>query len=68
MQGHFEHYLTDVEVAEMLGIGVQTLRNNRSLGRGIPYIKVPGSRLVRYLREDVQRFMNAGRIVPEGEK
>jgi predicted DNA-binding transcriptional regulator AlpA len=54
-------YLREQDVSEITGIAVQTLRNNRSLGNGIPYFKI--GRSVRYLIEDVHAFMNNHKIV-----
>jgi Helix-turn-helix domain len=51
-----ELFLTDVEVAEMLHRSVKTLRNDRSLRRGIPYVK--NGRQVRYRLADVLAYMN----------
>ena len=33
-------YLTEKEVAEITGISLSTLRNERSLGQGMPYVKL----------------------------
>ncbi len=57
-----EQYLNDKEVAKLTGLSKCTLRNNRSEKRGIPFIKLPGSRSVRYAIEDVQKYMRAGRV------
>lgn len=53
-------YINEKKVAELMDIGVQTLRNDRHLGKGIPYSKV--GRSVRYKIEDIIAFMEAGRI------
>jgi hypothetical protein len=53
-------YLTEAEVAEITGRALSTLRNERSKGQGIPYIKV--GRSVRYNLEDVVGFMEARKI------
>lgn len=57
-------YLNENEVAAMTGIAVSSLRNQRHLRRGIPYLKV-GSRAVRYKFEDVRTHMEARRITFE---
>jgi hypothetical protein len=56
-------YLTEVSVAEITGRALSTLRNDRSIGRGIPYIKI--GRSVRYDINDVVRFMEAHKIRTE---
>ncbi len=51
----------DVEAAKYLGLkNAQTLRNWRHLGRGPAYCRL-GRRIV-YLQEDLDRFLEAGRI------
>lgn len=58
--------LKENQVAEMLGLSVQTLRNDRSLGRKIPYIKIGAS--VRYSVLDVEQYLEACRISrPSGD-
>lgn len=56
-------YLTDKEVAEITGRGLQTLRNDRHLCRGIPY-SVVGRRSVRYNLNDVVSYMESRKVVP----
>ena len=53
-------YVTEKEVSRITGRGVQTLRNDRHLGRGIPYCKI--GRSVRYKLDDVYDFMEQRRI------
>jgi hypothetical protein len=53
-------WLTEKEVAEMTGRSVQSLRNDRSMKRGIPYFKLGKS--VRYAINDVVSWMNSRRI------
>ncbi len=48
--------LTDVELAELLGCSVLTLRNMRWRGEGCRYVKL-GGRMVRYRPEDVRAFI-----------
>ena len=43
-------------VSELTGMSLETLRNHRWLGKGIPYIKI--GRSVRYLESDVQNFLD----------
>jgi hypothetical protein len=58
-----DRLLTEDQVAEMLGLKVQTLRNHRHLRRGLPYVKFNST--VRYLRKDILATMQAHRIDPE---
>ncbi|MFZ2448617.1 MAG: helix-turn-helix domain-containing protein [Syntrophobacteraceae bacterium] len=59
-------YVSDVEVARITGRGVQTLRNERAKGIGIPYVKV--GRSVRYKVEDILSFMESRKIFTHGER
>ncbi|MFZ0944144.1 MAG: hypothetical protein WB930_06020 [Syntrophobacteraceae bacterium] len=56
-------YLNEHEVATLTGRGLQTLRNDRSERRGIPYLKVRKS--VLYRLSDVLEFMDKHRIQTE---
>lgn len=51
-------FLNEAEVAAITGRAVSTLRNDRHLRRGIPYLKV-SARSVRYRTPDVMNFMTA---------
>jgi hypothetical protein len=55
-------YLTEGQVALMIKRAVQTLRNDRYLRRGLPYVKFGKS--VRYSATDVENFMNSHKINP----
>jgi hypothetical protein len=46
--------------AEALGMSVQTLRNNRSQGVGVPYFKF--RRSVRYCQEDLEQYIARHRV------
>lgn len=65
-------YLNEFEVAEITGRAVSTLRNDRFLRRGIPYLKI-SKRSIRYRTPDVIDFMEArpitfdDNLVAEGE-
>jgi hypothetical protein len=48
-------------VAALTGRSVFTLRNERHLRRGIPYLKI-SARSIRYMLQDVQAAMEARRI------
>lgn len=54
-------YLNDFQVSEITGLAVSTLRNDRWLRRGIPYIKK--GRAVRYDIKDVMDFMESKKII-----
>ena len=51
--------LDEMEVSTTLGLATGTMRNWRSRGIGIPYIKL-GKRAVRYRRADVDAFIASG--------
>jgi len=53
-------YLTEQQVAKITSRALSTLRNERSKGLGIPYIKL--GRSVRYDLQDVIEFMEAHKI------
>ena len=53
-------YLKEKEVAALLGLAVQTLRNYRFKGIGPTYCKV--GRAVRYPLPDVIQFMEGNKI------
>jgi len=55
-------YLTEVEVSQMTGLALSTLRNTRLQCRGLPYIKI--GRAVRYDLRDVVRYMETHKISP----
>jgi hypothetical protein len=50
-------YITEEELAQMLCISKSTLANQRSLHKGIPYVKF--GRAVRYDLNDVISFMES---------
>jgi predicted DNA-binding transcriptional regulator AlpA len=58
-----QRYIDEKEVARITGRGLQTRRNDRHRGRGLPYIKM--GRSVRYSLEDVIRFMESRKIATE---
>ena len=53
-------YVNENQVSKITGRAVQSLRNDRFLKKGIPYIKV--GRSVRYDLRDVVDFMESRRI------
>jgi predicted DNA-binding transcriptional regulator AlpA len=54
-------YLNEKEVAAITGRAISTLRNERFLRKGLPYLKI-GGRSIRYKTEDVIAFMESRRI------
>ncbi len=56
-------YLKEQEVAEITGISIQTLRNNRSTKRSyiIPYIRL-GRKMIRYDPRDIQDYMEKHKV------
>ena len=61
-------FMTEKDVAELTGIALSTLRNDRFHKRGIPYIKI--RRSVRYDLRDVLKYMEEHKIITDndGEK
>lgn len=57
-------YLNEKEVAAITGRAVSTLRNERFMRKGLPYLKV-GGRSIRYKSEDVIAYMEGRRITFE---
>lgn len=55
--------INEYEAAKILGKSVQTLRNERYLRKGSPYIKI--GRSVRYRVEDILGYLERHRIDPE---
>ena len=55
-----KRWINEKEVMEMTGRKLPTLRNDRFLGRGIPYSKMGKS--VRYAIEDIVKFMESRRV------
>ena len=53
-------YLTEVEVFDMTGIALSTLRNKRFMNEGIPYIKF--GRSVRYSLADIIDYLESRKI------
>ena len=51
-------FLNEFEVSAITGRAVSTLRNDRHLRRGLPYLKV-SKRSIRYRTPDVMKFMEA---------
>ena len=49
-------YLTEKEVASLIGCSVKTLRNNRSLRKGLPYTEIKG--LIKYPKKELKRYLD----------
>jgi predicted DNA-binding transcriptional regulator AlpA len=61
-----EHqFLTDRQVSELTGRGLQTLRNDRFKGQGLPYTKF--GRLCRYRLADVLQYLEQHKVMPGAE-
>jgi hypothetical protein len=60
-------YQNEFEAAAITGRAVSTLRNERHLRRGLPYLKI-GKRSVRYKTADIIATMEARRISFEQDK
>jgi len=54
-------FLNEKETSELTGKALSTLRNDRHLRRGIPYLKV-GARDIRYQTQDILSYMTSCRI------
>ncbi len=54
-------YLSECETAIITGRALSTLRNERHLRRGLPYLKIAG-RSIRYKNSDIIAFMEGRRI------
>lgn len=53
--------LTAAQLAQVLGISPASLAQDRYRGRGVPYVKI-GAKRVRYLREDVLKYLRQNRL------
>lgn len=60
MQNNIPAYLTEIQVADMTGIALSTLRNNRFNRTGIPYVKL--SKSIRYALDDVIQHFESRKI------
>lgn len=58
--------LTVQDVADLTGLSVETLNQWRSRNMHIPWIKI--GRTVRYLRKDVEAYLQKCRVVPPGSE
>jgi hypothetical protein len=53
-------YLSESELANLIGCSVKTLRNNRSLQKGIDYCTIEGT--IRYPREKVKNYLKQNTV------
>ena len=53
-------YINEKKVAQITDLSLQTLRNERHLGKGIPYCK--RGRSVRYRLDEVVAYMEARKV------
>jgi hypothetical protein len=60
MSNDIAKYLSEKEVSGITGIALSTLRNHRSLRKGIPYLKI--YRSIKYSLVDVLDFMESHKI------
>jgi hypothetical protein len=54
-------YLTEGEVATLLARSLSSLRNDRSLRRGLPFIKL-GKKSIRYDIRDIEKYLDSCRV------
>lgn len=53
-------YVNEKEVSRITGRAIQTLRNDRFRGQGIPYVKI--GKAIRYQLSDVIDFMENRKV------
>jgi hypothetical protein len=58
-----QRFVDEQTVSKLVGRALQTLRNDRFEGKGLPYVKV--GRSVRYDLKDVVDYMEQHKIVPQ---
>jgi hypothetical protein len=61
-----EKLLSPEEVADLLGLTLSKLSQDRFLGRGIPYIKL--GKAVRYRPSDVESYVEASARLQESHQ
>lgn len=59
---------TSREVAEYLGVTEVSMAGLRYKNSGPPYIRVPGGRAIRYRWEDVESWLDAGRVETDNSR
>jgi predicted DNA-binding transcriptional regulator AlpA len=58
-----KQYLNEKEVATLTGRSVHSIRKDRLVGKGFPYVKL--GRSIFYIEEDVHKTMAAHRVEPQ---
>lgn len=61
-----DNWMTEGELAELLHVQPDTLRRLRYERKTYPFYKVPGTRIVRYKRDEIYEILNAGRVEVRG--
>jgi len=59
-------YLNEKEVSVLTGLALPTLRNHRSKGCGLPYIKL--NKAVRYSFQDVVEYFESHKVTPDDRR
>jgi hypothetical protein len=59
-------YVTEQEISVIIGRAVQSLRNDRYMGRGFPFHKIGKS--VRYFLPEILAIMESYRVDPEARR
>lgn len=59
-------YINEKELSELIGLALQTLRNDRHCGQGFPYRKI--GRSVRYNLQEVIDYIEARKIKTNDSK
>ena len=55
-------YLNNREAAEYMGLSASWLAHARMRGEGPTWIEVPGTRIVRYDAEDIDKWLAGGKV------
>lgn len=59
----FKRFYSEREIAEYTGFTVKKLQQDRFLHKGFPYVKI--GRAVKYDINEVNEYLESGRIAPE---
>jgi len=57
-----DHLLSEKEAAPILGLRVRTLQQRRYLGQPPRFIRLPGTRSVRYRLSDLLAYVKEGEV------
>jgi hypothetical protein len=66
MEKGIPNLLNEKEISKIVRRSIQTLRNDRHMSRGLPYIR--SGRSILYSLDDVVGYLQARRIDPEEAK